>query len=401
MRNFWLMAKHEYRKMVGKRSFLLGTLSIPLIMIVAIGLTIFITVRGEDSRPVGYVDHAGILTTAVSPPETSNSIRVEVRAYPDETAAQQALRAGDIQAFYVLPADYMETRSVQLFYWDENPGSRTRLSLSDLIRANLAAAEPAERRALLLEGPHVIARSADGGREIDSSNPVNFILPFVAAFLFVFVVMGSAGYLLQVVTDEKENRTMEVMITSMTPLQMIGGKAFGLMAVSLTQMLIWLVIGVILVLIGANYIPMLAGITIPWTLLLIAAAFFLPSYALVAGMMTAIGGAVTELQQGQQIAGILNLLFIAPFFFIILFMEQPGSPIVVGLTLFPTTAFFSVMMRWALSVVPMWQIVASWLILVGTAVLSIIASARIFRVGMLRYGQALRLRGVWAAVRNR
>lgn len=401
MRNFWLMAKHEYRKMVGKRSFLLGTLSIPLIMIVAIGLTIFIIERGEDSRPVGYVDHAGILSTAVSPNEGANRNRVELRAYPDEDAAQQALAAGEIQAFYVLPADYLQTRSVQLFYWKDSPSSRVRMSLSDFIRANLAATEPADRRALLLEGPNLIVRSADSGREIDSSNPINFVLPFVAAFLFVFVVMGSAGYLLQVVTDEKENRTMEVMITSMTPLQLIGGKALGLMAVSLTQLLIWLVIGAVLVVIGANYIPILAGINIPWTLLVIIAAFFLPSYALVAGMMTAIGGAVTELQQGQQISGILNLLFTAPFFFIVLYMEQPNSPILVGLTLFPTTAFFSVMIRWAVNVVPMWQVVASWLILVATAVLSIIASARIFRVGMLRYGQPLRLSGVWAAVRNR
>lgn len=401
MRNFWLMAKHEYRKMVTKRSFLLGTLSIPLIMILAIGLTIFITVRGEDSRPVGYVDHAGILAAAVNPPPTVNDDMVELRAFPDEATATQALTDGDIQAYYVLPADYLESRSVQLYYWDDSPASRVRASFSDFIRANLASVEPVERQQLLLEGPKLIVRSADGGREIDSNNPINFVLPFAAAVLFIFVVMGSAGYLLQVVTDEKENRTMEVMITSMTPLQMIGGKALGLMAVSLTQLLIWLVIGTGLVVIGANYVPLLASITIPWSLLIIVAAFFLPSYALVAGMMTAIGGAVTELQQGQQIAGILNLLFLAPFFFIVLFMEQPNSPILVGLTLFPTTAFFSVMMRWALSVVPMWQVVASWLILVGTAVLSIVVSARIFRVGMLRYGQALRLRNVWAAVRNR
>jgi hypothetical protein len=59
------------------------------------------------------------------------------------------------------------------------------------------------------------------------------LLPFVAAFLFVFAVIGSAGYLLQVVADEKENRTMEIMVTSVTPLELIGGKALGLMAVTL------------------------------------------------------------------------------------------------------------------------------------------------------------------------
>ena len=65
MRNFWLMAKHEYRKMVGKRSFLLGTLGIPLLIIVVTGLGIFITLRGEDRRPLGYVDQAGVLLQRV------------------------------------------------------------------------------------------------------------------------------------------------------------------------------------------------------------------------------------------------------------------------------------------------------------------------------------------------
>ncbi len=401
MRSFWLMAKHEYRKMVGKRSFLLGTLGIPFLIVVVTGLGIFVSLRGEDDRPLGYVDYSGVLADAVRPPLEVNEEMVEMRAFSSETAAQQALEAGDIQAYNVLREDYLQTREVYLFYWEEAPSSEVARDFSDFIRANLAIRHPAEQQMLLLEGPRLTVRSLDGNREIDSSNPVNFILPFVGAFLFVFVVMGSAGYLLQVVTDEKENRTMEVMITSITPLQMIGGKAIGLMAVSLTQLLIWLAVGVVAVMIGAAYIPQLQAISIPWSFLVIVAFFFLPSYALIAGLMTAIGGAVTELQQGQQIAGILNLLFMAPFFFIAFFITNPNSPILVGLTLFPTTAFITVMMRWAMSVVPMWQVVLSWLILIGTAVLSVIASARIFRVGMLRYGQGLKLRGVWAAIRSR
>ncbi len=400
MRNFWLMAKHEYRKMVGKRSFLLGTLSIPLIMIVAMGLSIYISIRGEDRRPVGYVDQVGILATAVYPPKSVNSNMPTFRAFADEAAAQQALAAGEIQAYYVLPPDYLQTRALRLFYWEDSPQSSVRRGFADFIRANLAATEPEAKQKLLLGGHTTIMRSADNKREMDSSNPVNFILPFLVAFLFVMVVMGSAGYLLQVVTDEKENRTMEVMITSMTPLQLIGGKALGLMAVSLTQLLVWLVIGIIAVLIGAQSVPWLANISIPWSLLIVVAAFFLPSYALVAGLMTAVGGAVTELQQGQQIAGILNLLFIVPFFFLVFFFERPNSPLVLALTLFPTTSFFSMVMRWSTNIVPLWQVILSWLILTATAVFSVIASARIFRAGMLRYGQGLKLRGVLAAMRN-
>ncbi|MBE2199856.1 MAG: ABC transporter permease [Anaerolinea sp.] len=401
MRNFWLLAKHEYRKMVSKRSFLLGTLAIPFLIIVVMGLVIFVAVRGEDKRPIGYVDHAGILNETVRPPTGINDDMVPMRAFADETAAQTALAAGDIQAYYVLAADYLTTRELNRYYWQDDTDEAARNDFADFIRANLAAARPAELQELLIDGPELTVRSLEGGREISSSNPLGFIIPFVAAFLFIFIVMGSAGYLLQVVTDEKENRTMEMMVTSVTPVQLIGGKALGLMGVSLTQLFIWLVVAAVALVIGANYIPQLQDFTVPWSSLLIIALYFFPAYALIAGMMTAIGSAVTELQQGQQIAGILNLLFIFPFFFVALIIAKPDSPILVALTLFPTTSFITIIMRWAVNVVPTWQLVASWLILVTTAVLSVYVSAKIFRVGMLRYGQSLNLRGVLAAVRSR
>lgn len=401
MRNFWLLAKHEYRKMVGKRSFLLGTLGIPFLIIVIMGLIIFVAVRSDDKRPIGYVDHAHILNATVRPPAGVNDDMLEMRAFADETAAQSALEAGDIQVYYVLQKDYLQTRAVDRYYWQDDSDDAARSDFADFIRANLAATHPENLRGLLIDGSELTVRSVEGNREISSSNPFGFILPFVAAFLFIFVVMGSAGYLLQVVTDEKENRTMEMMVTSVTPVQLIGGKALGLMAVSLTQLFIWMVVAVVALIIGSNYIPQLREFTVPWSSLLVIALYFFPAYALIAGLMTAIGGAVTELQQGQQIAGILNLFFIFPFFFLALIMAKPDSPILVALTLFPTTSFITVSMRWAINVIPTWQLVASWLILVTTAVLSVYASAKIFRAGMLRYGQSLNLRGILAAVRSR
>jgi ABC-2 type transport system permease protein len=128
-------------------------------------------------------------------------------------------------------------------------------------------------------------------------------------------------------------------------------------------------------------------------------AFFVPGYTLVGGLMTAIGSAVTEQRQGQQIAAILNLIFMAPFFLVALVLAQPNSPLMVAMTLFPPTAFLTVALRWSISVVPWWQLAASWLLLAAAAGLSLWGSARILRAGMLRYGQRLSLRAVWAAVR--
>ena len=192
---------------------------------------------------------------------------------------------------------------------------------------------------------------------------------------------------------------MEVMVTSMTPEEMIGGKAVGLISVSLTQLSIWLLTVVVGLIVGAQFLEQLRGIRVPWALVGIVALYFFPAFALVAGMMTAIGSAVTETRQGQQMSGVINLLFVAPFFFLALIMANPNSPVAVALTLFPTTAFITVTMRWGLTVIPLWQLVFSWLLLVSSAGLSVWAAARILRVGMLRYGQRLNLRAMAQALR--
>jgi ABC-2 type transport system permease protein len=129
------------------------------------------------------------------------------------------------------------------------------------------------------------------------------------------------------------------------------------------------------------------------------ALFFLPSYALISAVMVAIGGAVTELQQGQQVAGILNLFFMLPLFLTMILFQDPGHPVVVAMTLFPTTAFMTVSLRWGLGTVPLWQLGVSWVLLVATAVFMVWAAARVFRAGMLRYGQPLTLKAAVAVIR--
>jgi ABC-2 type transport system permease protein len=229
---------------------------------------------------------------------------------------------------------------------------------------------------------------------------VGFILPFVAAFFFVFAVMNAGSYMLQAVTDEKENRTIEVLATSIRPEELIGGKAIGLMSVGFTQLTIWVLTGVIALLVASPFVPELQGLRIPWSFLGVAVLFFVPAYALIAGLMTAVGGMVTDLRQGQQITGILNLFFTLPFFFVAPMMAKPNSPLLIVLTLFPTTAFVTITMRWAMTSVPMWQLGLSWVLLVTSAVTSVWLAAYIFRLGMLRYGQSLNIKTIVASLRR-
>ncbi|HLF26288.1 MAG TPA: ABC transporter permease [Anaerolineae bacterium] len=401
MHRLWLVAKHEYLKIARRRSFVLATLGIPLFLVAIMAISIVTALGSRDERPLGYVDHSGLLAAGIQPQPREDRPRAELRAFLDEAAAQAALEAESIQAFVVVPEDYLESRAVELFYWEQSPDDSIESDFAAFVRANLAADLPPPARTRVLEGTEITLRSADGSRELRSDEFGNFLLPMLVGLLFTFAVFSSAGYLLQAMTAEKENRTMEIMITSLTPEQLIAGKALGLIAVALTQLLIWAAAAGATLAVGSPYIEFLQTLEAPGSFLLVSLAFFFPAYVLIAAMMIAVGGVVTETQQGQQIAGLLNLLFTLPYFFIVLIFSTPDSPLLVALTLFPTTSFITITLRWGSTLIPDWQLILAWVLLVASAGLSLAAAARIMRLGMLRYGQRLELRSVIQAVRAR
>ena len=400
MHKLWLVARHEYLKIARKRTFLLGTLGMPLFFVAIMAFSILAAIGGNSRSPLGYIDHSGLLASPVVPAADSlGEPLIEIHTFGDEAAAKAALEAGQIQAYYILPTDYLDSLEITLYYWDQEPAEMIQNDFEYFLRANLVSTLPGKVQSRALNGVELIVRSADGRQEVSGKGFVNILLPFGIGFFFIFTVMGSAGYLLQAVTDEKENRTVEVMATSLTPDQLVGGKAVGLIAIALTQILFLAVVISVGLAIGARFLEPLRELRVPWSFLLATVMYFVPAYALIAGMMIAIGSAVTETRQGQQIAGALNLLFTLPYFFLVMFIGNPNSPLAVILTLFPTSSFITVTLRWGLTSIPLWQLIASWLLLVATAGFSVWAAARIFRAGMLRYGQRLDFKGMIAAMR--
>jgi ABC-2 type transport system permease protein len=117
-------------------------------------------------------------------------------------------------------------------------------------------------------------------------------------------------------------------------------------------------------------------------------------------MMIAVGSMVTETRQGQQIAGALNMLFTLPFFFVTVFFTAPNSPLATILTIFPTTAFLTIALRWGMTTIPLWEMIVGWVLVTASAMVAVRVAARIFRMGMLRYGQRLDVRSMLRAVRS-
>jgi ABC-2 type transport system permease protein len=400
MRKLWFVIQHEYKKRVVKKSFLIGTLLLPIIFGIIIAVTVYIVENDKNTSPLGYVDHSGLLSQGLLPDIEDGEERIQFRAFKSYDQALIALEDGEIQAFHLIPENYLETGKVDFYYWDEYPDQSILVEFNNFIRANLVSGKFDDVQTRIIEGINLTLQSADGTRKFnEESGIVGILFPMAVAIFFIFAVMGASGYFLQAITDEKENRTMEIVITSISSWKLIGGKSLGLISVAFTQILIWVTSVILFLMFAPEITPDIQGSVIPWDVLIVFILFFIPSFALIGGLMIAIGGAVSDLQEGQQIAGILNLLFTFPLFLTALVIADPNSPLLIFLSFWPTTSFLMITLRWSLTIIPHWQIIISWLLLVFTGILINWAAARIFRLGMLRYGKRLSLKSVFHAIR--
>lgn len=400
MSKLWYVARHEYARNVFKKSFILALLSVPLLIAVNIGLIAFMVSLDNNNAPVGYVDYAGLLSDPIPAPVGPSEGSIQFIPFQTEDEARDALEAKSIQAYYVVSPDYFETSRIDLLYLKE-PGENATRQFYDFIQSNVLADQPPEIALRAVEGSNVTVRAPDGSREFSGAPTLGAVLPVLVSVAFMFLLLMSSGYLMQAVVDEKENRTMEVLITSLSASRLISGKVLGIVAIGLTQLVAWILVGILAVFIGGEVfgIEWFQNPGLDWGPILTVVAIAIPSYVLACALMVAVGSTVGQAQEGQQIGVLFFMLFMIPLYAIMVIGETPNATPSVVLTLLPFTSLMTVGFRSLFSVVPLWQVVASVAIQTVCAVGALWLAGRAFRLGMLRYGQRLRFREIFARAR--
>jgi ABC-2 type transport system permease protein len=396
MLKLWRVAVYEYRRNVLKRSFILALLSVPLMIGLNVGIGLFMESSENDGSPVGYVDHAGLLTNPIAAPVTGSREPIAFIPFQTENDARLALESGDIQAYYVLAADYFQTKDVSLFYLKEPGGNATR-QFYDFIQIKLLADKPTDRaRRAVLIGENVTVRSMDGSRQVPGGGPpFGIIMPILIGFAFLFLLLMSSGYLMQAVVDEKENRTMEMLATSVSPTQLVGGKVLGIIGVSFTQLIVWTLITILGILIASSAgVDWFQDLRLDWGIILATVALAIPTYILASALMTAVGAMVTSAQESQSMGAVFFILHLAPLYLAWAIVRTPNGILPVALSFLPFTALLTVTLRNIFATVPMWQVAVSVAVQTLCAVGALWLAGRAFRVGMLRYGKRLNFREI-------
>jgi len=398
MRKIWLIATTTYRRRIRSGTFLFLTFGLPVLMVIA-GAIPFIRAWGGDLPAVGYVDQTGRLAPVTQVPIEDATLTLS--AYADTGAAQTAFQRGEIAGYLVIPDDYFQGQPAA-FYAEEEPGGKLEEALTAFMRRAMLPDEPAWTLDRLANPSEVTYVARDSGEEIAEGPAVavRFATPLVLALVFAIAVLTGASQMGSAIVREKDQRSMEMIITSLAPRELVAGKVLGMTLLSLTQLGVWAVGGGIAIGLTLSSAVDVQTLSIPWEAPMWALLLGVPGYFLYAVLASGLGVIAGDSQQAQQLAGILGLLGLAPLWFMGLLINALNGPLAVGLTMFPLTGPIIGLVRMALVEVPTWQLITSLAILVASLIGSIWLVARIFRAAMLMYGQALRPQQLLQALRE-
>jgi ABC-2 type transport system permease protein len=403
--------RHELITTLSRRSFLLVSFGIPLAAVLI--FAVISIVKGDTSSGVdvppsiaerteleveGYIDQAGLIHSI---PEQIPSDHL--LPYTSVEQAQQALEVGEINAFYIIPANYIEKGEFIYVHPTYSPTSSDgqewmmrRTLLVNLLEGDAQLADkvwnPMDLEVTNLAPKPQFDRYAEEdcsspGPACESSKFVRFI-PFIMAILFyLFITMGSS-HLLRNVSGEKENMVMEILMLSIHPRQLLTGKLIGLGIASLLPTIAWLGASYTILRLGGGVLNLPPELTIPPSLLVWGIVFFILGYVVYASLMAGAGALVPNMKEIAQATWVVMLpLFVGYMVALIASGEAPHAALPTALSLFPLTAPIVMIMRLTIGGVPLWQPLLASVLMVLTAVLVVRAVARMFRTQALLSGQ--------------
>ena len=409
MRNAAVVAAWELRRTIGRKGFLVSTAMVPVLLLITVLVFVIFGDRigaaaaeATSSDPVdgyGLIDDAGVLEGRELPPGFER--------FGDEAAARAALSQGDVDGYFVVDAGYMASGDVRFVAEDfgtfgDREGDARRLIRIVLLEA-LLEAHVAPEIAPRIQQPVVLSAT-----NVDGSLPRGFgagvifdsVVPYVAAFLFMMVVFTSAGYLLEGVSEEKETRVIEVVLSSVTPDQLLLGKVAGQAVAGLTQMLAWVLPALALVPALLAQFDDLGDLTFNFAVLPLALAYLLLGYLLFAAFYATVGSITTTFKESQQLAAYFILPSIVPFMLSAFIQGDPDGTLAVALSWIPITAPVGGLLRVAAGSQDTLSLAISVGILAVCVPIGLWISTRVFRIGLLVYGRRLRLGDILRAVRG-
>lgn len=423
MNKILLIIQREYLSRVKKKSFLVMTFLVPVLIIGMYALIAFLTVKGGDKKAeVKVVDESGIFASNF---KDSPSVDYSIAKEGLEVAKKEALSNGNGFVLYI-PANIEDGGKIELFSKKKaglSAISNMEKQMNDLLRNKQlkdAGIDPATLKQI---DPDLDIDSVELSEEgeKDSSAGAAYAIGFAAAILIYISLFIYGAQVMRGVIEEKTSRIVEVVISSVKPFQLMMGKIVGVGLVGLTQFILWIVLSTTLtgaagkILLkdkfdqvktevsvngtskvdqttdtdsgpAAKILNAVQTLNLPYILGCFL-VFFLGGYLIYSALFAAIGAAVDNETETQQFMFPITLpllfTYIMSFSFIV---NNPDSTLSFWLSIIPFTSPIAMMVRLPFGV-PGWELALSMVLLIGGFIFTTWLAARIYRVGILMYGK--------------
>lgn len=424
MRKIWLVMKREYLARVRTRSFIIGTVAFPLMMIGVIALpAILLRHQSAHTLKITILDQTGEMAARVTQgldqklpngePAYQVVKTVQEPSDEDEEKLRAELRAqvnqGKLDGFLVIPKAVLEGDSAT--FHTRNPGD---LEFAGAVRSAVreaAIAERLEERGLQIDN----VRDLVGGVEVtlvkitkegeveEKGQTLATALVMMVVLYVTLLVYGLAT--LRSVLEEKTTRMSEVLVSSLRAFHLLVGKLLGVAAAGFTQYLIWTISAALVAAYGGlvasavrpgSSIP---HIVLPISTLVYLIIFYLGGYFLYASLYAAAGAMVSSDEDAQQVQMPLTVLVLLGYMMFIVVMRNPNSTLSIVLSMIPFFAPILMVLRIVLQTPPLWQIALSIGLIVLTTTGILYVSAKIYRVGILMYGKRPSVVELWRWLR--
>lgn len=398
-----LIFRHEFLYTIRRTGFIILTLSLPLLALLGIG--IFRIVSGISSAPaeitkIGYVDQVGGFE------QFTTQGNINFINFDTTDAATQALIDKDIKEYFVIPPDFISTGVVNLYSMQKElaPSDTTIGAIDNFLSTNLLAGKVPANIITRVQSPlnyTMTTLTSTGEVAPQQASYVNFIVPAIFSFLLALSLIFSSTYVLQSLSQEKENRLMEILVSSVSTRQLLAGKILGLGAAGLVQVVIWVItLPLLLNLASSSIGGIISTIHVPADFWVLGIIYFILGYLIFSVTSASIASITSTVQEAQGISGIYTLMAVAPFWFISLLMIFPNSPAWIILSIFPYTAPVVTMMRLGVTGVAIWQLALSTAVLALCVAAGLLLAARLLRTYMLMYGKRPNLGQIVRSLRS-
>ncbi len=431
-----VVVRREFFGTVKRPSWLIATFGMPVFVGLYAALILFITATAskmdKPTGKAGVVDLAGIVRFEKGPvgfgsvpPEARKAVDTAVAMagsstgpasglvkallkgteflpFADEAAALEALEKKEIGAVYVIPADYVAAGKITAYDASESflsEGKIAQAPLRRLLVKSLAADNvPADvvERMLSPVSVKTFNRRTDGTwAERGVAEFVRRIgVPIAFTLMLLISILVSAGTLIQGVSEEKENRVIEVILSSIDARSLLLGKLLGLGAAGLLQLAIWLTMALL------PAAMLIAGLAFSPKIVILCLAYFVLAFLLYGTLITATGVIGTNAKDMQQYGMFWSIGSAIPMVFMEVLLRDPRGATAQFLSYFPLTSAVTMMIRIGAEGVSWWEIPLTLGILALSVWIALRFAARVFRTALLMYGKRPTVREVFRWMRQ-